>query len=230
MIPLRDHNPSRTAPVVTVVLIAINVFAFGYEVALGARLGGFLATAAFIPARIFAPGPDGGDLQLTGAVLSMFLHGGFLHIAGNMLFLWIFGDNIEDRFGHFRFLAFFLLCGLAATYAHALANPASAVPAIGASGAIAGVLGAYLLLFPTARISSLLILGFFVRIVEVPAYVYLALWFLMQLFSGLLSLGDGAASGGVAWFAHIGGFIAGPLLLLLFGGRRSPRRHARASW
>ena len=164
------------------------------------------------------------ELSLADAFTSMFLHGGLMHLAGNMLFLWIFGDNVEDRLGHLRFGLFYLLCGYAATFAHALAGPGSTVPSIGASGAIAGVLGAYVFLYPQARIVTLIFLGFFITTVELPALIYLPLWFLMQFFSGLISLGaETSAQGGVAWFAHIGGFIAGPLFLVLLGGRR-PRR------
>lgn len=232
MIPLRDDNPRRHPPVVTITLIVLNICAFAYELALGPRLEAFLYASAFIPVRIFAPGPGGGDLQLDAALLSMFLHGGLLHLGGNMLFLWIFGDNIEDRLGPVKFAAFYLLCGYAATYAHAFVDPRSAVPAIGASGAIAGVLGAYVVLYPTARIASLVFFGFFVRVFQVPAVVYLGLWFVMQLFSGLFSLSaTQGQQGGVAWFAHIGGFIAGPLLLLVFGRRRpQPRRTAERNF
>ncbi len=228
MLPLRDENPSRTKPVITVALIAVNVAVFLYELSLGAGLERFMMASAFVPARMFGGGPyPGGDLQLGGALLSMFLHGGFAHIGGNMLFLWIFGDNVEDRLGHVRFLVFYLACGFLATYAQAVAAPGLAVPTVGASGAIAGVLGAYLFLFPRARVLTLIFLGFFIDFIEVPALVYLPLWFLLQFVSGIASLGARSASqsGGVAFFAHIGGFIAGPLLLILLGGlRRRPAR------
>jgi membrane associated rhomboid family serine protease len=226
MIPLRDDNPRRRFPWITVGLLVLNVAGFVWELRLGDRLEGFLLASAFVPSRIFAPGPGGGDLQLVPALLSMFLHGGLLHLLGNLLFLWVFGDNVEDRLGSGRFALFYLLCGLVATYAHAFTNPGSAVPVIGASGAISGVLGAYLFLFPRARIASLLWLGFFVQVVEVPAVVYLVLWFAMQFVSGVLSLSATAESAaGVAWFAHIGGFVAGPLLLLVLG--RRPTRGRR---
>jgi membrane associated rhomboid family serine protease len=156
----------------------------------------------------------------------MFLHGGWAHFLGNMLFLWVFGDNVEDRLGHVRYLLFYLLAGYVATFAHAWAGPLSTVPAIGASGAISGVLGAYLFLHPKARIVTVFWFLFFIRLIEVPAWVYLPIWFLLQLFSGVSSLGaaEDAAAGGVAWWAHIGGFVAGPVLLLLLGGwrRRGP--------
>lgn len=229
MLPLRDHNPRHGPPIVTVALIVTNLALFVYQLSLGARLQEFLVSAAFVPARMFGGGPfPGGDLQLDNALLSMFLHGGLLHIGGNMLFLWIFGDNVEDRLGHARFLLFYLACGFAATYAQAVASPGLLVPTVGASGAIAGVLGAYLFLHPTARIHTLVFLGFLITTIEVPALFFLPFWFLLQFVSGLASLGaeTSAEAGGVAWFAHIGGFVAGPLLLLLLGGRRRPREAA----
>jgi membrane associated rhomboid family serine protease len=229
MIPLRDVN-TRTGrrpgrPIVTVALIVLNALFFFYELALGDRgLEGFLLSSAFVPARLGADGLTVGDLGhgLSSALLSMFLHGGWLHFLGNMLFLWIFGDNVEDRLGHGRFVAFYLLAGYAAALAHFLANPASTAPAIGASGAISGVLGAYLFLHPGAGIQTLIFLGFFVRVVTLPAWLYLPFWFFLQLLPGLSSLGatDAQQAGGVAWFAHIGGFVAGPILLLLLGGQR----------
>ncbi len=226
MIPLRDLNPSRGRPLVTIVLIAVNAVLFLYELTLGDHLQGFLAQSAFVPARLFSDAPGGGwGYGVPSALLSMFLHGGWMHFLGNMLFLWIFGDNVEDRLGHARFLFFYLGCGYVATFAHAIADANSQMPAIGASGAIAGVLGAYVFLFPKARVVTLVFLGFFYTTAEIPAVVYLGIWFLMQAFSGVASLGAGTAGqGGVAWFAHIGGFIAGPLLLwvLLDKNRRLP--------
>jgi rhomboid family protein len=226
LIPLRDLLPSRRRPVVTVALIAVNLLVFFYELTLGPALPRFLMQAAFVPARAFMGPVSVGHLGGEGlsVLLSMFLHGGWMHVGGNMLYLWIFGDNIEDRLGHARFLLFYLLCGYAASFAHAFFNAGSTVPAIGASGAIAGVLGAYLVLHPGARIVSLVFLGFFFTTIEVPAIVFLPIWFLIQFFSGLASLGGPEDGGGVAWFAHIGGFVAGPLLLFLLGGGRPGRR------
>ena len=227
MIPLRDDVPSQRRPVVTIVLVVLNVVAFVYELMLGPRLEPFLMQAAFVPARLFGGGgAPGGDLQVDNALLSMFLHGGWAHIGGNMLFLWIFGDNVEDRLGHLRFGIFYLLCGFVASYAHAFANPHSPVPAVGASGAIAGVLGAYLFLYPRARVLTAVVLGFYVTTIAVPALVYLPIWFLLQLISGLAAVARTSAetqAGGVAFWAHIGGFVAGPVVLLLLGGRRKPR-------
>ena len=235
MIPIRDLDARRTGtPVVTILLIAANAVMFFFELSLGQRLETFVMSAAFVPARITEGGLTLGDLGtgLESGLLSMFLHGGWAHFLGNMLFLWIFGDNVEDRLGHFRYLVFYLLAGYAATLAHLWASPSSAVPAIGASGAISGVLGAYLFLHPRARIVTLVWFLFFIRLVEIPALVYLPLWFLMQAFSGLASLGaqTADAAGGVAWFAHIGGFVAGPLLLLLLGGFRRPPSVERTAW
>ncbi|HEX4963835.1 MAG TPA: rhomboid family intramembrane serine protease [Thermoanaerobaculia bacterium] len=223
MIPLRDDNSQRTIPpVVNIGLIAANVLMFFFELSLGGKLNGFMMSAAFVPARYTGGGFGELGPGLRAALLSMFLHGGWGHLLGNMLFLWIFGDNVEDRLGHFRYLVFYLLSGFAATFAHLLANPGSTVAAVGASGAISGVLGAYLFLYPKAPIQTLLILGFFVRLVFVPAWVFLPLWFLMQLLSGVATVGARTTveTGGVAWFAHIGGFIAGPILLFVLGGGR----------
>lgn len=226
MIPLRDVNTRRTAPpVVTIALIALNALAFFWELKVGERrLDAFLLSSAFVPAHLSAGGLSLGDLGpgLTSALLSMFLHGGWMHFLGNMLFLWIFGDNVEDRLGHGRYLAFYLLAGYAASLAHFWADPLSGAPAIGASGAISGVLGAYLFLYPKAGIETVVFLGFFLRIITIPAWLYLPFWFLLQLLPGLATLGNSTSqqAGGVAWFAHIGGFLAGPLLLALLGGKR----------
>ncbi|HKO56574.1 MAG TPA: rhomboid family intramembrane serine protease [Thermoanaerobaculia bacterium] len=220
MIPLRDENPRRTAPVVNVILIIINVLMFLWEVSLGPNLERALFQVAFIPARFWQGyiGPE-----VIRIFVSMFLHGGLLHLGGNMLYLWIFGDNIEDRLGHFKYLLFYLACGFAATFAHAFVNPSSGLPSIGASGAIAGVLGAYLILFPHARVLTIIPIVFFITVREVPAILVLGLWFVIQFFTGVGSLGAvGAESGGVAYFAHIGGFVSGIVLILLLGGKRRP--------
>jgi membrane associated rhomboid family serine protease len=206
--PLRDINPRRTFPVVTTTLIAINTIAFFYELSLGPQIAGFFQQTAFIPADYFHPGDLGIDVR--SVFVSMFLHGGWAHLIGNMLYLWIFGDNVEDRLGHVRFILFYLACGWVATLAHGYANPESTVPSIGASGAIAGVLGAYLVVFPRARVLTLVPLGFFIRLTELPALVVLGFWFVIQIFSGTASLGSRTAqTTGVAWWAHIGGFVAG---------------------
>jgi membrane associated rhomboid family serine protease len=218
MLPLRDLNPRRTTPVINYLLIAANVLMFFWELRLGPDFEPALMQVAFIPARFWIPGyliPN-----LITIFVSMFLHGGLLHIGGNMLYLWIFGDNIEDRLGHFRYLFFYLACGFVATLSHAFFNPTSRVPAIGASGAIAGVLGAYLILFPTARVTTLIPIFFFITIRELPAVFILGFWFILQFFAGVGSLGATDSGGGVAYFAHIGGFVCGMVLILLMGGRR----------
>jgi membrane associated rhomboid family serine protease len=226
VIPLRDTNPRRTAPVINILLIIANVLMFLWEVSQGPYLERALAAVAFIPARFWAF-PFAIVPNAISVGVSMFLHGGWLHLGGNMLYLWIFGDNIEDRLGHGRYLLFYLLCGGVATFAHALMNPASVIPSIGASGAIAGVLGAYLILFPRARVLTIIPILIFFTIREVPALIVLGLWFVLQLFIGFASLGMPADSGGVAYFAHIGGFAAGVVLVALMGGTR-PRRGSRA--
>ena len=227
MIPLRDLNPRRTVPYVTYVLVALNVVAFLWELSLGRNLEPALFNIAFIPARYWVPGNWVFDLLTI--VTSMFLHGSLMHIGSNMLYLWIFGDNVEDRLGHFRYLLFYLLCGFIATFAHAVFSPASRVPAIGASGAIAGVLGAYILLWPHARVMTLIPIFILITVRELPAIFLLGIWFVLQLFSGVGSLGvrDAQDMGGVAYFAHIGGFVAGLVLIGLFGGFRGPRRQDR---
>ncbi len=224
MIPLRDDNPRQTVPVVTYLLIALNVLGFLWELSLGANLDRAIFTVGFIPARFWLPGAFVADLL--AILASMFLHGSFMHIGSNMLYLWIFGDNIEDRLGHGKYLVFYVLCGIIATLAHAIFSPASRIPAIGASGAIAGVLGAYLVLYPHARVTTIIPIFFFITIREIPAIFILGFWFVLQLLSGIGSLGipDAQDLGGVAFFAHIGGFVAGMVLVFLFGGSRKPRR------
>ena len=236
MIPLRDSVPARSLPGVTWALIGVNVFVFLHELALGPGLDEFLRTWGFIPARYFhlaVTDPGNWAGRTLPLVTSMFLHGGWAHLLGNMLYLWIFGDNVEDRLGHVRYLVFYLLSGMAAGLAQAYLYPDSAVPTIGASGAISGVLGAYLVLFPTARVLTLIPLLFFFPVVEVPAALYLGFWFLMQLLSGVLDLGLGGGGGGVAVWAHVGGFLVGMALVPLLRRRRSyPRvwRDQYAAW
>jgi membrane associated rhomboid family serine protease len=223
MLPIRDNNPRHITPYVNVTLIIINIAAFLWEVSLGERLQQVLFEVAFIPSRFF-----GGEMGVATVTIftSMFLHGGWLHLGSNMLYLWIFGDNIEDRLGHGKYLLFYFLCGIGAALAHAFANPASQIPAVGASGAIAGVLGAYIVLFPRAHVMTFIPLGFFIAMRELPALLVLGLWFVMQIFSGVASLGAVTMqdTGGVAWFAHIGGFVSGLILVFAFGGRRQPTR------
>lgn len=221
VLPLRDIQTRRTVPYVTFALIAINVVVFLYELSLGPRLQSFFQQAAFIPADYFQPGNTVADAR--SVLVSMFLHGGWGHLLGNMLYMWIFADNVEDRFGHGKFLVFYLACGWVATLAHGLSQPGSTIPSIGASGAISGVLGAYLVLFPRARVITLIPLGFFIRVAELPALIVLGFWFLLQLVSGVGSLTAGAAREGVAWWAHIGGFAAGIAVGLAYLAMRRAR-------
>ena len=203
MIPLRDTIPSSRVPLVNSGIIAANVAVFLYETTLGPRLDAFVYTYGLVP-REFAPG---------ALVTSMFLHGGWGHVLGNMLYLYIFGDNVEDRLGHLRYLAFYVLCGVAAGATQALTSPQSSVPMVGASGAIAGVSGAYLLFFPKARVVTLVPLFVFLQVVEIPAVFFLLIWFLWQVASGVATLGSrAAAAGGVAFWAHVGGFVSGMVL------------------
>ncbi len=221
MIPLRDDNPSTTRPVVNYLLILTNVLIFLYMWTLpGSALDRFIFAHGAIPAEIMGRSGSGLLVEYPTLFTSMFMHGGWLHVGGNMLYLWIFGDNVEDMMGHARYLVFYLLVGLAAVWAHILSSPTSTVPLVGASGAIAGVLGAYLVLFPRARIISLLPIGFFLTRVAVPALLFLPIWFLMQFFFGLASFG--AQTAGVAWWAHVGGFVAGMVLVKLFARRERP--------
>lgn len=219
--PLRDSNPSGTTPFVTMGIIVLNSLMWLYETSLGPHLQAFVMTYGLTPARVMASAHLEGGV-LGNAVIpmfsSIFMHGGWMHIIGNMWFLWIFGDNIEDRLGHGRFLIFYLLCGVLASLAHVFLNPASRAPLIGASGAISGVLGAYLIAFPHARVHTLL----FIRYVEVPAWVFLIVWIGFQLVSGAAVLGK-ADVGGVAFWAHIGGFGIGALVFLILPARRNFR-------
>lgn len=221
MIPLRDENPTRTTPYIVYILIAVNVLLYLYNGNLGPHSRNPLAGFELVPAELFTGRDIGAPTPVVPWLTiftSMFLHANLLHVAGNMLYLWIFGNNIEDVLGHFKFLVFYLICGLGAALAQVLTNPLSPIPMVGASGAIAGVLGAYLALFPRAKIMSLVFLFFFVQVVALPASVVLGIWFLLQLLNGLL-LGSGMMpGGGVAYAAHIGGFVAGLALIYIFGG------------
>ncbi|HET7785095.1 MAG TPA: rhomboid family intramembrane serine protease [Myxococcales bacterium] len=222
MIPLRDTQRSVTAPVVTVALIVINGMVFVHEIALGPYLERFVFAYGLIPRRlVYWPGDPLDPLRFVPLVTSMFWHGGWLHLLGNMLYLWIFGDNVEDRLGHFRYLFFYLFAGAAAGITQVALNPASTLPTIGASGAIAGVLGAYLVTFPRSRV-----LTFFPPIwfFELPAFAYLVFWFLLQLLEGFGSLGAPAETGGVAVWAHVGGFVAGVVLIKLMAPQRGRTR------
>lgn len=225
MIPLRDTNPSRTFPAVNYILILLNVSAFLYELSLGESLDRFLYAFGVVPELITADFVMGefGIGTITPIFTSIFLHGGWMHLVGNMLFLFIFGDNMEDTLGHFRYILFYLIAGMSAAFLQVIIFPESSLPMIGASGAIAGVLGGYVIQFPRAKIVTLIPIFVFFQVVELPAFLFLGIWLLMQLFSGFFSLGIGADAGGVAWWAHIGGFAAGMVMLLLLKKRSYAR-------
>jgi membrane associated rhomboid family serine protease len=231
MFPLRDENPSHHTPLVTWALIALNVAAWVLLQGLGQepKLAASVCTLGLIPGELLGTAPPGTSIPLGEGVSctltdqanwltplsSMFMHGGWMHIIGNMWFLFVFGDNVEDAMGRARFLLFYVACGLAAAAAQVFANPSSAVPMVGASGAIGGVMGAYAVMYPHARIDVLFIFGFFVRVIPISALMMLGYWFLIQLVSGSLSRLDA----GVAFWAHVGGFAAGALLALPFRNR-----------
>jgi len=223
VIPLKNDIRAESFPTLTLALIAGNIFAFVWQLSVGAEQS--IEFFGAVPRAIVQGGTHDGLPVWITLITAMFLHGGLLHLAGNMLFLWIFGGNVEDRLGHFGFLAFYLSCGLLAGSAQVLAAPTSPIPMVGASGAIAGVLGAYFMLFPRSRVLTLLLLPFYVKLVYVPAVFFLGAWFLMQL----LSLPQGA-NGGVAFAAHVGGFIAGLLLVRLFGALHRPPSRERTAY
>jgi len=225
MIPIGDYaGERRNFPIVNYALIAINALAFIYELTLpGAQLDEFFLRWGAIPRAILggtaAPSPTGLPVYIT-LLTSIFLHGGWLHLGGNMLYLWVFGDNVENAFGRGRYLLFYLICGLGGSLAQIAIDPASTIPTIGASGAIAGVMGAYLVMFPGAQVRTLIFIVFFVTITYLPAAIVIGIWFLTQLFNGVTALGPNAQQGGgVAFFAHIGGLIVGALLALLLRHR-----------
>ena len=215
MIPIRDVIPSRTVPVITVTLIVLNSVAWFYELSLPSReLAVFLQHNGVVPA----------DFSPATLITSMFLHGSWMHVIGNMWWLWIFGDNVEDRLGHGRFIVFYLLCGIAAAVGQMLIEPFSTLPTIGASGAIAGVMGAYFVLYPRSRVLTLIPIFFFIQLVEVPAIVLLGVWFGMQLLSaGSVAITSGSQNGGVAFMAHVAGFVAGIIGVFVFRQRRQPQ-------
>src|ERR1700683_2962048 len=234
MIPLRDNQATRRLTLINVILIAANVAVFFYEVSLGAGIQNFIYDYAMIPVRLtdalqgshqaarVASGYGGGVPPLETIITSMFLHGGILHLAGNMLYLFIFGAAVEEAMGHLRFLFFYLACGSAAALATAAFAPTSTVPVIGASGAIAGVLGAYFVLYPRGKITTILPIFVLMYFVKIPAIVYLLIWFVAQLYSGLSQSGQSA--GGVAWWAHVGGFLVGMILGPLLATRSAQVR------
>ena len=239
MFPYKDDNPTERAPVVTVAIIAANVLAWLFLQGMGSSeaLVRSVCDLGLVPGELLRTAKPGSGIELAPGLMclvdvqphystlitSMFMHGGWLHLIGNMVFLWVFGNNIEDVMGHVRFVVFYLLCGIAAAGAQMLIGPSSIVPMVGASGAISGVLGAYLLLYPRVRVHTLLFLGVFVTTVALPAYVMLGYWIVLQLLGGVASL-SGIEGGGTAFFAHIGGFVVGLVLIRFFASEDALRR------
>lgn len=207
MLPLSDENPRRRFPLLTVSLIIINVLVFFLQVGTPSGLMASIDQFALVPMDLM----ENPTAHYVTLFSSMFMHGGVGHLAGNMLYLWIFGDNIEDRLGYFKFILFYLLCGVIAAFSHIGVDPHSAIPTVGASGAISGILGGYLVLFPGARVKTLIFLGYYISIVRIPAVVLLGIWILLQVLNS--TTGE---AGGVAWLAHIGGFVAGAILIRPF--------------
>ncbi len=225
MIPLRDTIPHRRIPFISVGLIILNFLVFIYEVMQGVHLKEFLFKWGLVPINVLSSNACLLE-RIMPLFTSIFLHGGLLHLLGNCWFMWIFADNVEDKLGHLNFLIFFILCGMGANLFHLLMNSKSSLPAIGASGAISGVLGAYFILFPFSRILTLIPFFIFWEIVEIPAFIYLGLWFLFQFLKGVASSHQTMFYGGVAWWAHIGGFLTGLFLLNFFledDKKRKPR-------
>lgn len=212
MIPLRDENPTKTFPFVTIIIIAINILVFIYELSLGRQLESKIGQFALIPYNVTHLV---NITSLSTLITSLFFHAGLAHIIGNMLYLWVFGNNIEDRLGHARFIFFYLFCGIVASFGHILTALNSKIPVIGASGAVSGVLGAYLLLYPKAKVLVLIPFFYIWRIAKVPAMWFLLFWIFLQFIygAGSLALSDEPARGGIAWFAHIAGFFAGLILI-----------------
>ncbi|MGE5144253.1 MAG: rhomboid family intramembrane serine protease [Acidobacteriota bacterium] len=234
MIPYRDENPTTLPPIVTVGIIALNVIAWLFIEGAGAgrAVDAAVCNYGLIPGEILQRVPPGSGVEMAPGVVcavdpspqywtvltSMFMHGGWMHLIGNMVFFWVFGNNIEDAMGHVRFALFYVMCGVAAAATQVLVTPSSTVPMVGASGAISGILGAYLLLYPRVRVHAVVFLGFYVTSIAIPAFVMLGYWIVLQLLSSLSSLGA-RQTGGTAFFAHIGGFVAGLVLIRLFARR-----------
>lgn len=218
MIPFKADNPSRTFPFVTLVVIVLNIFVFILQIMSSKDSQEIVYAYGAIPHNIISLKSDQPIPPLLTIFTAMFMHGGFLHLGGNMLFFWIFGNNIEDRLGHLRFLSFYLFCGVVSAYSYALTAPHSNIPMVGASGAISGILGAYLLLFPRTGVHTIVFFGFFIQVVKIPALIVIGFWAIIQLVSGLATYGMN--QGGVAWFAHVGGFLTGLFTIRMWLPRR----------
>lgn len=244
MFPIRDDNPQILIPYATYAIVALNalVWVFVQGIGMEPQLSGSICRLGLIPGELLQSLPPGARVMLGPntyctlgdspawftPITSMFMHGSWLHILGNMWFLWIFGNNVEDAMGHFRFVVFYLLCGLAAATLQTIADPASAIPMVGASGAIGGVMGAYVLFYPRVHVHLLIFLGFFITTIAVPAVFMLGYWFVLQFLSGVASMGG--EGGGVAFWAHVGGFAAGAGLALLFRNKQLLARHPYYGW
>jgi membrane associated rhomboid family serine protease len=219
MFPYKDDNPTETTPFVTIGIIVLNILVFLIQLVADVEGKRIVYAYGAIPHNIVSFESTQPIHPLLTLFTSMFMHGGVFHIFGNMLYLWIFGNNIEDRLGHFRFVLFYLFCGIVAALSHTLTASDSGVPMIGASGAVSGVLGAYLLLFPMARVHTIIFLGFFVQSVQIPALIVIGFWAIIQLVNGLIAQGM-PSQGGIAWFAHSGGFLVGLITIKLWQPRR----------
>jgi membrane associated rhomboid family serine protease len=219
LIPFKDDNPTYTFPLVTVSLIVLNTVIFLWSISTPTDLSRIAFFYGAIPQNLISLEKTQPIHPVMTLFTAMFLHGGFFHLAGNMLYLWIFGNNVEDVLGHIRFLFFYIFSGIIAAYSHAITEAHSLIPMIGASGAVSGVLGAYMLLFPHARVHTLIFLGFFIQVVRIPAVIVIGFWFVIQIINGILSKGM-LNQGGVAWFAHIGGFLFGLFTIKLWMPKR----------
>jgi rhomboid family protein len=220
LIPYKDDNPTNRIPFVTIGIIILNILIFIFEATSSSGMKQITYSYGAIPRFIMTLDKEQPIHPMLTVVSSMFMHGGLFHLGGNMLYLWIFGNNIEDRLGHLRFVVFYLFCGIVSAYAHAITEPDSLMPMIGASGAISGILGAYLILFPKAIVYTLVFLGFFVTTLKIPALIVIGFWAIIQFVNGLMSTGV-TGRGGIAWFAHIGGFLIGLATIKLWLPRRT---------
>jgi len=220
LIPYKDDNPTHTFPFITIGIIALNIFIFILEVISQSGMKDVTYAYGAIPFYMLTFEKNQPVHPVLTVFSSMFMHGGLFHLGGNMLYFWIFGDNVEDRLGHIRFILFYIFCGIVSVYAYAITSPHSLTPMIGASGAVSGILGAYLLLFPRAKVHTLVFLGFFVTIIKIPALIVIGFWAIIQFVNGLISTGINER-GGVAWVAHIGGFLIGLLTIKLWLPRRT---------
>jgi len=222
MIPYKDDNPVSIIPFSTILIISLNILVFIMQLMSGEDSKSIVYSYGAIPRNIISFKSNQPIPPALTIFTSMFMHGGLFHLVWNMLYFWIFGNNIEERLGHVRFIVFYLFCGVVAAFSHALLSPGSNVPMIGASGAVSGMLGAYILLFPMAKIHTLVFLGFYITVIKIPALIVIGFWAIIQVVSGLISQGN-AAQGGIAFFAHVGGFVAGLSTIKLWQPRRSSK-------